>query len=182
MSEKAFDHDNPWLRQPFDRDSEWPWFSEYLAMGPNRRLLALAKRPGCPFTWAMLESLAHEYAWKERAQAWDTHLDQLRLKTIESEIQEDARQIAKRHSLALRNAFKLSSREIEKLVKVQESSDGIGLISPAEARRYLETAIKLERLLMGEVTERTEIGPDLSNLSLDELRTLKALTQKTEAA
>lgn len=151
-------------------------------MGPGRRLNALAKREGCPYSWTQLEAIAHENAWKDRAQAWDAHLDTMRTKAIETEVQEDAKAIARRHAKALRLAFSISERELELLHTAAKNQTMHGLINPGEARRLLETAIKLERLMIGEVTERVDTGPDLSRLDLEDLRRLKDMAKKTEAS
>jgi hypothetical protein len=147
-------------------------------MGPVRQLLQLAKRPGCPYSWHQIENVAFEFAWKERAKARDAYLDNLRQSTIESEIVEDAKAIAKRHGKAARRAFNVADREFTLLEKAMNAQTMHGLLSPAEARRLLETAIKTERLLMGEATEIVSNTPDLSHLTLEELRELRAIATK----
>jgi hypothetical protein len=48
--------------------------------------------------------------------------------------------------------------------------------------RFLVLGVRTERLVIGEATDRVEGEVDLSGLSLEELRALKEIQNKTKAA
>jgi hypothetical protein len=181
MSADHYEDDTPWLRQPCDTATSWPWASEFINAGPSRSLATLAKRDGCPWTANQLGLVAHEGLWRERALAWDTHLRDLRVMTIEAVVEEDARSLAKKHGKPLAMMRGLAERELELLTEAQRKSNILGIINPGLIVRMLETAIKYERLLIGEVTDRVQTaGPDLSKLSIEEIRALKDIATKLE--
>lgn len=170
----------PWARQPFDGDAAWYWFQQYLTLPPPRRLTDLV-RAGCPWSQYQLETVEWEDGWKARAVLWDQHLDALRTQTIEQVVQEDARTRAERQMKQAKKLARLGELEVDKLLKIAERPDsGAGLIQPRDATRMIFIGIRAERLAAGDVTDRIETGPDLSNLSLEELRQLRELQDKAE--
>lgn len=171
-----YDPEHPWVRQPCDTDLTWALFSEYLAQPLPRRLHALGRRVG--FTIDQIEILAWEDAWKERATAWDRHLDALRDRTIEEVTQEDARQRALRQGRVGKKLQVLAEREIDKLAKIMSRDEMPGAITFREAIRAAQVGVHIERLALGESTERVETGPNLENLTLDELRSLREMQEK----
>lgn len=146
-------------------------------LGPARTIAQLSRRSGCKVSAAKLYDLAHDGWWQARAAYWDDHLEAKRVEAIEVAIEEDAKAVAKRHGRLLRTLARFTEREAEKYENESAKFD-MPSLSPRELIRYADTTIKLERLLMGEVTERVETQPNLDNLSLDELRTMKALQEK----
>lgn len=181
MSAAEYDLSRPWLRQPFDTDQAWALFSQWLLSPAPRSLSELARQSR--WTVGAIESLAWEYGWKERAAAWDAHLDSIRFQTVQAELEESARAVAKRHGKAARQVVELAAGELGKLLAAAKSTDGIGLLRPADVLRFLTEGAKLERLVIGEVTERTEsTGPDLARLDADDLRALRRLHEKAAGA
>lgn len=178
MSASEYDHDRPWVRQPLDSELSFAWLREYLALGMGRRLRDLVKRHGCPWTWPQLEALAHEHAWRERAEAWDNHLADARDEATEDAIRSDAKTEARRHKRIARKLQELSENELNKLLKAQKQAEAFGVVSPREALRYAVEGVKLGRLVHGDTTENVGGGPDFSALSAEELRQLRALQQK----
>lgn len=170
----------PWVRQPFDSDLAWPIFQEYLALPPPRRLADLLKRPGFPLTWSQLESIAWEDAWKLRADKWDEHLDRLRAKTIEKVVQEDAQTRAERQARAGKKLQRLGELATDRLIKILETNPDFGSteVTTKDAIRAIGVGVRVERLALGDVTEKIDTGPDLSKLSLEDLRALRELQEK----
>lgn len=175
-----YDLVRPWVRQPCDTDLSWVLFQEFLSAPLPRRLADLARKSVCPLTWHQLESVAFEDGWKDRAAAWDRHLDALRTTTIERVVQEDAKQRAERQGRAGKKLQRLGELEIDKLIKVLERPDDMpGAITLRDAIRAIGIGVRVERLALGESTDKIETGPDLSKLSLDELRKLREIQEKT---
>ena len=176
-----YDPDRPWTRQPCDTDQDWPIFQDYLARRPPRptsfRKLARAWGVG----WTGLETTAGANGWAERARAWDAHLDGLRLDTAERYMVETGEEIAERHLEPVRKMIALGHRELAKYLAASESGEMPGLLTPAQVALFIRTGATLERLIMGESTAKVEVSgqaPDLSALSLEELRTLRDIQEK----
>lgn len=167
----------PWARQPFDTDLRWALFQDFLALRMPRNLRELARK-GSPLTWSELEAAAMEDGWHLRAKAWDQHLDRLRQQTIEHEIQESAKEVAKRHAKAAKMAVELAARELTKYLSASREGDMPGLLQPRDVIRFLSLGIRSERLVIGEATDRVDTGPDVSQLSVEELRELAKMQAK----
>lgn len=176
-----YDASQPWLRQPFDTDQGWALFTEYLLAGPTRTL-KVCLRGRCPWDWGRLSQVAFEDAWKERAQAWDAHIHAQRLATVEQVTKEDARARAERQGKLARKLQRVGELEINRLTKVLERDDGgqIGTLRPHEAIRAVALGIHAERLALGDSTERIETGPNLDDLSVEDLRKIKELEAKVK--
>lgn len=180
MSASEYDAKNPWLRQPCDNDQSFALFQEYLTLGPSRSIAALYRRiDRLPIS--RLYDLAHSAAWELRAKAWDRHLERVRVEAVEEAIEEDAKAIAKRHGRVLRDALTLADLELSKYLSAAKSGDMHGLLSPTEVLRFIHRVIPLERLVAGEATERVETSPDISKLSLEQLRELKIMQEQAGA-
>lgn len=175
MSATEYDLERPWARQPWDSDLGWALFQDYLALDQPRTL----NRLRAPVSWARLEAMAAECYWSARARFWDEHLSEIRTATFERVTEESAEQVAKRQLTLCRDLQELSRLEIGALVKVAKTAQGFpGAVTPREAIRAGMVGIRLERLIMGEALDRVEVGPDLSALSAEDLRTVRALQAK----
>lgn len=169
----------PWVRQPCDTDLSWDLFQAFLALPTPRRLVDLVKRAsGHGLSWARLQELAWEDGWGIRAECWDSHLDRLRVETIEQVTREDARARAERQGALARKLQRLGELEADKLLKASQGSDMPGLLLPRDMIRAITLGVRTERLALGESTEKVDTGPDLSGLSVDELRTMRALQER----
>jgi hypothetical protein len=176
----SYNTEEPWTRQPFDGDLSWFWFQQYLTLPAPRRLSQL-RDVGCPLSLTQLKNLEWDDGWKARATLWDAHLDQLRRTTIESVVQEDARMRAERQMRQARKLARLGALELDKLLQIAAKPEsGAGLIQPRDITRMIAIGVRTERLAAGDVTDRIETGPDLSKLSVEELRQLRELQEKSE--
>lgn len=181
MSTLDYDLARPWLRQPFDSDLAWALFQDYLSLPPPRSFGDLAQRPSFPLTLHRLQTLAREDGWVLRAQAWDAHLDELRVSTIERVTQEDAAARAERQGRVGRKLQRLGELEVDKLIKVLERpNDHPGVIQVRDAIRAIGIGVRVERLALGDSTDKIETGPDLSKLSVEDLRNLREMQEKSE--
>lgn len=174
-----YDLDRPWVRQPFDTDLSWALFQEFLALASPRRIVDLSRRPGIGLTQWQLGELSRSDGWRERAIAWDEHLDDLRVTTIESIVREDAKTRAERQGRAGKKLQRLGELEIDKLIKILERADEMhGTITLRDAIRAIGVGVRVERLALGDSTEKIETGPDLSKLTVEELRQIQVLQEK----
>lgn len=182
MGVSAYNLQEPWTRQPFDTDLTWVWFQLFLTL-PRPRSLSALRGADCPLTLRQLQILDFEDGWTARVVAWDQHLDALRFQTIEEVTKEDARARAERQAKIARKMTRLGELELDKLLAVVEKPHtGAGMIAPRDATRMIVMGIRTERLVLGETTEKTESGPDLSGLTIEELRTLRVMQEKAKAA
>lgn len=173
-----FNYQEPWARQPFDTDLSWSVFLDYLSLPPPRSLATLARRPSCALSWPQLETLAHCDGWKVRAERWDQHLDQVRFEAQEQATREDAIARATRQGRLGKKLQRLAETEADKLL-IQASRDAmVGTIQVRDMIRAAAYGVRIERLAMGDFTDKIETGPDLSGLSVEQLRTLRELQEK----
>ncbi len=176
VSATAYEPEKPWARQPFDGELGWSLFSDYLMLPLPRKTQELAKRRG--LAWTQIETLAAEGHWKARAAYWDDHLAEIRTSTIERVTEETAEEVAKRQLSLTRAMQRLAAAEIAALERAQGPDAMPGTIPARDAMRFAVNGIRLERLIMGESTDRTETIPDVSGLSLEELREARRLQEK----
>jgi hypothetical protein len=172
-----YNTERPWERQPCDTEIGWLLFQDYLALPRPRSIRALSHKGG-PLSWTQLETLAWENGWTLRAALYDGHLDRLRQETIEKEVQETAKETAKRHVRQARKAVALAGLELDKLLDAAKQSPMPGIISPRDVIRFLALGIRSERLALGDATDVVENRVDLSKFNAEELRELRKLQEK----
>ncbi len=148
----------PWERLPGEPDKAWLAFRIFRDIGPKRSYDETARRYYAPNEAAgeahsgrkksragsSIKRWAHEWRWNERASAFDAHLDREAVAAQE----EERRDMARRH---VKQAKALQFKAIERLANMDP-----GELGPQDVLRYLVEATKLERLAMGEPTERVE--------------------------
>ena len=174
-----YDLARPWARQPCDTDLGWRLFQDYLQLQPPRALGDIALKPGAP-PRAVLDEIAWEGLWVDRARAWDRHLDRCREDVVVEVTREDARQRAERQGLGGRKLARLAEREIDRLLARQAQAGQFDIgISLKDAIRALHVGTSVERLAYGDSTERVEVSTDFSKLSVEDLRALRELQEKT---
>jgi hypothetical protein len=148
----------PWERLPGEPDKAWLAFRIFRDIGPKRSYDETARRYYAPNEAAgeehsgrkksragsSIKRWAHQWSWNERAAAFDAYLDR---EEIAAQI-EERREMARRH---VKQAKALQFKAIERLAKMDPDELG-----PQDVLRYLVEATKLERLALGEPTERVE--------------------------
>ena len=186
--------EHPWERQPEETDSAWGAFAAYRDLGPNERSLAkTGLKIGKPRR--NLEAWCSAWDWVARCAAYDSWLDR-QGKLIELA---EVRDMRKRHvqmAMSLQGAAALALNKIIAAERSQvKQADGTMApgpltLKPNEVKELADLGTKLERLTRGEPGEienltltgtlatPAPIVHDYSNLSTEELRTLRALTRK----
>jgi hypothetical protein len=148
----------PWERQPGEPDKAWLAFRIFRDIGPKRSYDETARRYYAPNEDAgeehsgrkksragsSIKNWAHQWHWNERAAAFDAYLDREEVAAQAGE----RRDMAKRH---IKQAKALQFKAIERLANMDPSELG-----PQDVLRYLVEATKLERLALGEPTDRVE--------------------------
>lgn len=182
MVERRVDAAAPWERLPCDTEDSWPAFVAYRDALPPRKLLrpGSAGAKGITAPTSQIATWYKEHSWRERVAAYDSHLDAIRREEREGLLAVSERDSCAAHMSMLADARELVSRELSYLVESARKTDMPGLLKPGDLNKMLDSVVRLERLLRGQATDRTENGPtlDYSKLSLDELRTLEALQRK----
>lgn len=162
-----------WERQDNEPDEAWSAFRNFRDMLPPRRI-----RSAAPKDSSILQRWASEWRWRERALAYDRHIDAQVVEERASVLkQNEEHRVAKQLSILL-DAEDLAGSELRKLLAAASQGEGVGLLKPSDVVKILETSIKYQRLIRGEATERVETAQDLSRLSIQELELLKALEEK----
>jgi hypothetical protein len=148
----------PWERQPGESPAAFTAFQTYRDLGPARSLDEVDRRLYPPLAGAPSErpssaprtrrcgriSLwSRQHRWGKRVDEWDRHVDREgRIAHIES-----VRAMNERHAVAARH---LQTRALEALQEMPATD-----LAAADVLRFLVEACKLERLAVGEVTDRT---------------------------
>lgn len=130
---------------------------------------------GSPFTCGQLEEVAWKCHWKSRAAYWDEHIYDRQQRILEAE--------ADKTAILNARMFEVVRKELDKLGKRSDQSGDFGELKAREIIRMAEVVIKTDLLVRGQVTERVaQVEPDLSRLTLDELRVLRSVGEKVRAA
>jgi len=136
------------------------WFGRfdrfYRAQGPERTLLAAYnawrieshRKPstGYHIGWA---AAYDKWRWKARAEAWDEHERQRRLKIEAEELEE----MYRRHMRLATAMQTVAGRRIASLSEPKENA----LMSPSDARQYAKDGIEIERTTKGLPREIVQI-------------------------
>jgi hypothetical protein len=151
----------PWQRQPGESSRAFAAFQIYRDLPPRERsVFAVAERLSYRISEARRKSRrppgklriwCSRWRWVARARAWDEELDRCQRETQ----QQARRDMAERHARA---AVAVLHRALKRLETLDPET-----LSPGDVIRWLETAVKIERLGRGEPTEsvRSEHVADL---------------------
>ena len=162
-----------WERQEWDTEKSWEAFQLYLHMSTPRNMSKLCRETH------LAEHSVREWsangAWVERVAAYDRHLAKIQTRAAESEVAKRAR----RHVRAAQLVEELGTTEIRKTLKRARALD-LEAVPARQAAKLVETGIKLQRLVSGEVTERVGEELDYSKFTDEELETFRALVAKAK--
>lgn len=129
----------PWERQRHESHQAFQAFAAYRDMGTDRSTAKVAQRLGKSKT--LMDRWSSRWAWVSRAQAWDAELDRQN-----RQAQEQARRdMAERHA---KEAMLLQQKILARLERLKPEE-----LSPADLARWLDVAVKVERLSRGEPAE-----------------------------
>jgi transposase len=168
-----FDTKPIWEKQRAESIEAHAAFLEYKAQkGPRRSIRDVAKTTGLGAT--TIYHWSARYRWVERVIAFENEKERVKDKVEFNEVAA----MHKRHLKLTTGLQELAALELKRLLKdakLEQGSMGANNLS-----KVVDRAAKLERLIRGEVTERTESTLDLSKLTLEEKQQLKALREKAK--
>lgn len=166
-----------WVQQPFESEDQHNAFRCFMSLPKRlRNLQEVAKL--CNMTRADVLALCNAHHWPHRIQEYDGFTQA----TERGLLQQKNADRAGRHLAMLETGLELIEREYNNLLarvrQLDAQGANVSLLKPSELQSMLRDLIKLERLIRGEVTERTEEAYDLSGFTLEELKAWKLLTAK----
>lgn len=160
-----------WERQPGEPDDPWKAFATYRDQ-TIPRLLENAAIKGR----AQLATWMKDWSWRDRAAAYDRHLDGIRRVEREAILRQSEKDRAARQLSLVHNAMSIVEKEIVKLSKDCDATEMFGTVKVGELNKLMVNVITLERLIRGQSTENvTTTNVELSKLSVDDLRALKEI-------
>lgn len=177
---KVYDNVTPWNRQPFDTDGGWAAFRVYL-MVPLPRTVDMTRKACGTVSHYRIQQYMKDAHWKLRAAAFDNHVHATWQKTVATYIERTAKDYTAQHVELLNNASELAGREIKKYLDASKSTPAVGLVRVGELTKLISVTITLGRLVHGESTANLDISTNLDNMSVTEIKALKALQEKAKA-
>lgn len=166
--------------QRLDNEGRTPhkYFKNYLRQDRPRNIRRLAEDVG--ICYDVMRHYSSKFNWAARAKAWDEDLDRAEADTII----EEASKMAKEHMKAMKAARALGTIAIARILQVAEDTDDPP-VTARDALALIREAVHLERLIIGEATERSESTVkkelDTSMLSGEEVEELLSLLDKAGA-
>ncbi len=163
---------NTFDRQSDETEQAWAAFHRYRDLPQPRARLEdfahdLGEQTGRVKTWF------ERYAWASRVLAWDQRVDRVRQDAVLITVEE----MARRHVALANDGLDIVALAMAKM-KADLSTD-FGRLKAQEMARLLDVCAKLQRLSLGQATERVE-GTDFSGLSDEELDFLAGIAAKTK--
>lgn len=149
-------------------------FQEYLKLQRPRKLKHLAELQEKSYEHIRRYSAANN--WLARAREWDREVEEAEVFAMKGE----AARVAVEHMEVLKTARTLATTNLWKLMEEATSTKG-ATISARDTMRILKDAISLERLIVGQATDRTEArvdSVDMTGMSSGEIEQLTALLEK----
>lgn len=169
-----------WTRRRGEPEAAWKAFASFREQRSPRRIQYVTV-DGMQVSAGELATWAKKYDWATRTADYDAHLDTIFLAGKEEALRIGAVTAAVEHLQILGSMRELLGRE---MAKWNEASRGAGvtMLKAGELQKYAETVVKLERLVLGQSTEKVEQIYDLSKLTSEEIKTLLELTEKANMA
>lgn len=156
----------------FDQQEEEELIAQGKTRQPKRHMSPIKKESTAIGT---LHNWATKYAWQERAEFFDRHLDRQRIEQMET----DTRHMATRHIEFSTTLIDLAKKKLEQFQA--------GDLSPMEALKFGAEGVKIERLTrmrQGEATgiEEPIVPGEVKSSARDELkRRIDAIAEKKAA-
>ncbi len=126
-------------------------------------------------TWSRWSS---EFAWRERAAAYDAHIDRLREKSMEKAVQREAEERARQVERISGRFNELMTIAYEKVIDYLESDDFLQQMRPQDAINILKLHLEVTQKLGDTNTQAPDSGVDWSE---DEQRELDRIVGEIES-
>ncbi len=169
----------PYERRDSESDPAFAAFVLYRDMADERSLVKVAEVLGKSETLMSRWSVSH--SWRKRVIAYDLELDRRKhigdLKAVEG--------MRRRQTKLALDLQDLGGTELAKLIKSAKKHTKASTIDTSLVLKLIEAGSKLERVVRGEPGEIIEThtgdAPDLSGLTLEELRVMRRVREKLKA-
>lgn len=148
-----------WERQHDEPPKAFAAFIAYLELGSERSLRALEAVGVVTVSFRQMTRWCSDHAWVARSAAWDDHQAQL----VRDRLDKRRLDMADRQSTI--------ARKMQDKVQAAMGSLRAEDLTPQDAARWLDVAVKVERLALGEPTEigKQEITmPKVLEVTLDD--------------
>lgn len=167
----------PYSKKTNESAEAFEAFAAYRDAGVVRSLVLVAEKLGK--SEQLISRWSSKHNWVKRVHAYDAELDRRKRLVDLTEVE----RMRKRQIKLALGMQDLGAIELWKMLKeAQEKAEVRGSLDEKTILKLIEQGSKLERLNRGEpgeiVQSAGEGGLDLTGLSLDELKTLKALRHK----
>lgn len=140
-----------WKRREGESSKAYQAFLTYRELGAersireafrqyNRNAEKVHKREEVWWRWSS------KYKWVARAEAWDTYINS----TLDKKLLKGISEMRARH---IERAIKLQDKVIDRLDALEPEE-----IEPKHIPKYIETAVRIERMARGQVTEVVQRG------------------------
>lgn len=155
-------------------------FCAYRDMHPIERSLALVEAE----LGVSVKEWSRVYDWSNRVLAWDDYKDRS-VRKAEIDAEQDVRE-SLLGSIAHAAALAEHQLELYTVAAMQnDKKNGLPIADLEEARRLMDSCVKCSALIFGRPTEiiqnKKEDDLDLSNMTVEEMKTLRALQNKAKA-
>jgi len=159
-------HIKPWEKQKNEREKPFQAFKIYRDLGDERSYAKVCKE--LSKSQVLIQRWATEFKWKERIAAYETYLDQVKVREHEKNVIK----MKERHA-------KLATAFQNKIVEKMQSFNPERL-SPKDMAMWLDISVKVERLSRGEVTESIQhedkdTRKELMNMAIHDQEVANAL-------
>jgi len=167
----------------YEQQEDEEWAKEGKARPGRKKMSRLKKETSAIGT---LQDWAHKYAWQERAEFFDRHMDRLRIEQMER----DTKEMAHRHVEFSTKLIDLAKLKLQQIVKPATRPDGtidpdVDIeLSPSEALKFGVEGVKIERLTRGKLSDMTgivesEVPTEVRSSAREELkRRIDAIAEK----
>ena len=140
---------DPWTRAEGETDAQFRGFTIYRDLGPTRSLTAAAAiyadlPVATQSTFDRFRKWSASKSWVARSQAWDSYLDDQMLALVADQVTE----ARARHATAARI---MVDKVSERLASVDPDE-----LSVSELARWIDIAVKVERLALGDAGQILE--------------------------
>ena len=133
-----------WERQPHETTKAYQAFCAYRDMSEARSLLKVCQRLGKSKT--LMDRWSAQWGWAKRVQAYDVYMErQLRL-----ESEEERKAMARRHAQIATGMLSRVAKRLNDLLRSEERGVPIPELSLDQLARWVDVAVKTERLSRGE--------------------------------
>jgi len=131
-----------WERQKNETSKAYGYFVKYRDSLPEQRSMEhLRKNLGIKVSQTRLEQLSSKYNWVARAQAYDDYIERKKR-------QQNEKKILEMHERHAKIAMMLQNKLIQRMQELNP-----GELTARDIARWVDVAIKVERLSRGEPTE-----------------------------